>query len=215
MEHFLKDFKVSLTRAYLIDYDEDVKYTNTKSQRFLTREKDSKKKMKTQVEQMSEWKDKKIDKLIYSEDIDDFVLVSNFFNWCKKFTKFSVDGSAFGLKIEKAELQNIVDLEGNKQPSAQEMALAKMMKNNDVQSFGFKTSNNLGEVIKQRQAKILEKGLDGEQDEPAGEIGENQPEPAKNLFGDDVPIEISEDNIQRDVLISQIEAEDEAGEAEK
>ena len=37
--------------------------------------------------------------MLYDEEKVDYNIVANYFNWCKRFTKFSVEGSAYGIKI--------------------------------------------------------------------------------------------------------------------
>ena len=43
---------------------------------------------------------------MFDEEKEDFNVISNYFNWCKRFTKFSVDGSAYGIKIDVEKLEN-------------------------------------------------------------------------------------------------------------
>lgn len=52
---------------------------------------------------------RKKEKLIYEEEKEDFILVKDFFSWCKKFLKFSVDGSAYGIKIDSRDISNLPD----------------------------------------------------------------------------------------------------------
>jgi len=37
--------------------------------------------------------------LLFDEEKEDYIMIANYFNWCKRFTKFSVEGSAYGIKI--------------------------------------------------------------------------------------------------------------------
>ena len=43
---------------------------------------------------------------MFDEEKEDFNVIPNYFNWCKRFTKFSVDGSAYGIKIDVEKLEN-------------------------------------------------------------------------------------------------------------
>lgn len=52
-------------------------------------------------------KERKNHKMIYEDKVEDYVLVKDFFSWCKKFLRFSVDGSAYGIKIDAREIEGV------------------------------------------------------------------------------------------------------------
>lgn len=99
MEHFLKDFKVSLTQGYLINYQEDLRYLPETSQR------DTKKINMNQQQKVLD--ERKNSKLIFEDENEEFVLVKDYFSWCKKFLRFSVSGAAYGIKIDSREIEGV------------------------------------------------------------------------------------------------------------
>ena len=107
MEHFLRDFKISVTNNFIVDYEEDVHYLTEPSER-LRIGKNYKKEMKKFKKERAEiYNNNKMFKFVYDEGQEPYIVLKEFFSWCKKFLKFSVDGSAFGLKIDRRELQGL------------------------------------------------------------------------------------------------------------
>jgi hypothetical protein len=93
MEHFLRDFKTTYS-PYNLEFLEF-------SETILNRPSD----LKGKIENLQLGKKLPRESSYYSrKDEEGFFVFNDFFTWCKSFLKFSVDGSAQGLKIDVDKL---------------------------------------------------------------------------------------------------------------
>ena len=108
-EHFLRDFRIAVTKEFLVTYQEEDHYLTVPSKRLTSRQGFSQKFNQFKNNQVQSYKERDKSRLIYKEK-EPYVVLQQFFGWCKAFLKFSVSGSAYGLKISRREIPEVEDL---------------------------------------------------------------------------------------------------------